>query len=193
MRRRAISLVCLLLLPTPAQAIIWYGWELDLGGHTPPVAFVLTATSLFGQQAPPPLRIPYGACSAVAGVGYCAPIGCPSLDEWTFAVRAEYAGGLLSAPSNLAVCRVLDRTCTCSTAPPPVLPRNPPPLDTTPPTLPDGTTPPLPQQGPEGLGLTDTVPPLPQQGPEGLHLRDPSEGLPPIPQPDPVHKSKLTR
>jgi len=192
MRQHAISLL-LLLLPTGAHATIWAGWELRLDGAAPPVAFVLTGTSTLGQQAPPPYRTPYGACTALSGVPHCAPLGCPSLDVWTFEVRAEYAGGILSDPSNLAVCRVLDRTCTCSTAPPPPLPRNPPPPDPTPPTLPDGTTPPLPQQGPEGLGLTDTVPPLPQQGPEGLNLRDPSEGLPPIPQPDPVHKSKLRR
>jgi hypothetical protein len=168
------------------STLLWATWELDLDSSPPPLTFVLTATNQLGGAVPPPYRVRYGACTQVPQAQHCAPLGCPPRGAYTFTVQAEYADGP-SDPSNVAVCTLVDETCTCKNTPPP-LPPPPTPVDTRP-LLPDDQIPPLPQQGPDGLGLTDEAPPLPQQGPEGLDLRDPSEGLPPIAQPDPIPPS----
>jgi hypothetical protein len=169
----------LLLLGTHAPGHagqIWAIWDLDLGAHAPPTSFILTVTSLNGAGVPPPLTVPYGACTAVPNVArgsYCAPVGCPPVGTYTFVVQAQYAEGL-SAPSNLATCMMSPlAVCTCVTdVPAPAPPPAPPPPSTVP------ALPPLPV-------LVTTPPPLPQTGPDGLNLQPIGE-LPPLPSVPPL-------
>jgi hypothetical protein len=161
---RSLWVVALILVATPVQAAqIWAMWELDLGAHAPPVAFVLSATSPSGAPVPPDMRIPWQQCALTgqpAGT-YCAPIGCPTAGVYEFQVRAQFAEGL-SDPSNTFRCTLIPPGgCNCVDAllgPVPVVPPPPVPVPIQPVGL--GTPPPLPQRSAEGLGLLP-IGPLP--------------------------------
>jgi hypothetical protein len=173
------GLLCLLLgTPLPGQAVqIWAIWELDLGGHAPPTSFVLTVASPTGVGVPPPMTVPYAACTTVPNAprgSHCAPVGCPPAGTYAFVVQAQYPEGL-SAPSNLATCTLTPLTgCTCVAEG----------LALPPPSVPLPSVPVLPV-------LVTTPPPLPQQTAEGLNLL-PLGALPPLPAVPPLPQTAAT-
>lgn len=162
-KRSGLLMLVGLLCTAPAQAVqIWAAWELALGTHPPPRAFLLTVTSPTGSALPPAMTIPWASCQTIPEAQHCAPIGCPPVGTYDFVVQAQYAEGL-SAPSNLARCvQAPAQLCTCTDLPPIVVP----PVAARPPRTP----PPRPQL-PPGLVLSQDIPPLVQVDPAMLHLQ----------------------
>ena len=110
--RPCASLLLVLTLWTPAHGkALWLAWELDLNGHAPPIAFVLTVVST-DAFTPPPLPLPWTRCTQVPGAQYCALIGCPPTGTYQIFVQAQYAEGL-SDRSEVATCTIPVPSALC--------------------------------------------------------------------------------